>query len=137
MKRQCFYFNLTRFFILAYRRCYIRFIRKVNDKKGTEGQEETRKAFDFMLNYVGMLFPISFLFQFSLDYCITYLGDDDINSPKVVLLKTWFLMEFVKYKIIHMLSPYKLFAYICVFKLVLLCVFKLQAQKTLRIYMHV
>ncbi|WJX29692.1 Cleavage stimulation factor subunit 77 [Trifolium repens] len=34
-------------------RCYIRFIRKVNDKKGTEGQEETRKAFDFMLNYVG------------------------------------------------------------------------------------
>jgi cleavage stimulation factor subunit 3 len=34
-------------------RCYIRFIRKVNDKKGVEGQEETRKAFDFMLNYVG------------------------------------------------------------------------------------
>ncbi|KAK7386654.1 hypothetical protein VNO78_26988 [Psophocarpus tetragonolobus] len=34
-------------------RCYIRFIRKVNDKKGIEGQEETRKAFDFMLNYVG------------------------------------------------------------------------------------
>ncbi|CAI8584417.1 unnamed protein product [Vicia faba] len=34
-------------------RCYIRFIRKVNDKKGTEGQEETKKAFDFMLNYVG------------------------------------------------------------------------------------
>ncbi|RXH89167.1 hypothetical protein DVH24_031524 [Malus domestica] len=35
------------------RRCYIRFIRKVNDKKGVEGQEETRKAFDFMLSYVG------------------------------------------------------------------------------------
>ncbi|KAL5563013.1 hypothetical protein UlMin_032760 [Ulmus minor] len=34
-------------------RCYIRFIRKANDKKGAEGQEETRKAFDFMLNYVG------------------------------------------------------------------------------------
>ncbi|CAA3000880.1 cleavage stimulation factor subunit 77 isoform X1 [Olea europaea subsp. europaea] len=34
-------------------RCYIRFIRKVNDKKGIEGQEETKKAFDFMLNYVG------------------------------------------------------------------------------------
>ncbi|CAJ1947682.1 unnamed protein product [Sphenostylis stenocarpa] len=34
-------------------RCYIRFIRKVNDKKGMEGQEETRKAFDFMLNCVG------------------------------------------------------------------------------------
>ncbi|CAK8533072.1 unnamed protein product [Lathyrus sativus] len=34
-------------------RCYIRFIRKVNDRKGTEGQEETKKAFDFMLNYVG------------------------------------------------------------------------------------
>ncbi|XP_065849902.1 cleavage stimulation factor subunit 77 isoform X2 [Euphorbia lathyris] len=34
-------------------RCYIRFIRKVNDKKGMEGQEETRKAFDFMLGYVG------------------------------------------------------------------------------------
>ncbi|XAR59526.1 hypothetical protein NMG60_11015388 [Bertholletia excelsa] len=34
-------------------RCYIRFIRKVNDKKGLEGQEETRKAFDFMLSYVG------------------------------------------------------------------------------------
>jgi hypothetical protein len=121
--------SLTLFFILVYRRCYIRFIRKVNDKKGTEGQEETRKAFDFMLNYVGKLFPISFVFQFSLNYRITYLEDDDINSPKVVLLKTWFLMEFIKYKIIHMLSPYKLFAYICVFKLVLLCVFKLQAQK--------
>ncbi|RDX83332.1 Cleavage stimulation factor subunit 77, partial [Mucuna pruriens] len=35
------------------RRCYIRFVRKANDKKGIEGQEETRKAFDFMLNYVG------------------------------------------------------------------------------------
>lgn len=34
-------------------RCYIRFIKKVNEKKGFEGQEETRKAFDFMLNYVG------------------------------------------------------------------------------------
>ncbi|XP_028557305.1 cleavage stimulation factor subunit 77 [Dendrobium catenatum] len=34
-------------------RCYIRFIRKVNDKKGSEGLEETRKAFDFMLSYVG------------------------------------------------------------------------------------
>ncbi|XP_061357898.1 cleavage stimulation factor subunit 77 [Gastrolobium bilobum] len=34
-------------------RCYIRFIRKVNDRKGIEGQEETRKAFDFMLNYIG------------------------------------------------------------------------------------
>ncbi|GLT96797.1 hypothetical protein SLE2022_143950 [Rubroshorea leprosula] len=34
--------------------CYIRFIRKVNEKKGVEGQEETRKAFDFMLNYVGV-----------------------------------------------------------------------------------
>ncbi|CAI9104386.1 OLC1v1003045C1 [Oldenlandia corymbosa var. corymbosa] len=33
--------------------CYIRFIRKVNDKKGMEGHEEIRKAFDFMLNYVG------------------------------------------------------------------------------------
>ncbi|XP_050379051.1 cleavage stimulation factor subunit 77 isoform X2 [Argentina anserina] len=33
-------------------RCYIRFIRKVNDKRGVEGQEETRKAFDFMLSYV-------------------------------------------------------------------------------------
>ncbi|KAB1200091.1 Cleavage stimulation factor subunit 3 [Morella rubra] len=34
-------------------RCYIRFIRKVNEKKGLEGQEETRKAFDFMLSYIG------------------------------------------------------------------------------------
>ncbi|WMV51258.1 hypothetical protein MTR67_044643 [Solanum verrucosum] len=38
---------------MDFRRCYIRFIRKVNDKRGNEGQEETRKAFDFMLNYVG------------------------------------------------------------------------------------
>uniref|UniRef100_A0A7N0T936 Suppressor of forked domain-containing protein n=1 Tax=Kalanchoe fedtschenkoi TaxID=63787 RepID=A0A7N0T936_KALFE len=35
------------------RRCYIRFIRKVNDRRGVEGQEETRKAYDFMLSYVG------------------------------------------------------------------------------------
>ncbi|XP_068661687.1 cleavage stimulation factor subunit 77-like [Aristolochia californica] len=34
-------------------RCYIRFIRKVNEKKGTEGLEETKKAFEFMPNYVG------------------------------------------------------------------------------------
>nr|KYP37401.1 hypothetical protein KK1_041411 [Cajanus cajan] len=45
-------------------RCYIRFIRKVNDRKGIEGQEETRKAFDFMLNYVGKLFSF-FLFAWS------------------------------------------------------------------------
>lgn len=34
-------------------RCYIRFIRKTNEKRGAEGQEETKKAFDFMLSYVG------------------------------------------------------------------------------------
>ncbi|KAL0454210.1 UNVERIFIED_CONTAM: Cleavage stimulation factor subunit [Sesamum latifolium] len=34
-------------------RCYIRYIRKVNDKKGIEGQEETKKAYEFMLSYVG------------------------------------------------------------------------------------
>ncbi|KAL8484475.1 hypothetical protein ACS0TY_026961 [Phlomoides rotata] len=34
-------------------RCYIRFIRKVNDRKGIEGQEETKKAFEFMVNCVG------------------------------------------------------------------------------------
>ncbi|KAL6502516.1 hypothetical protein OROHE_024521 [Orobanche hederae] len=34
-------------------RCYIRFIRKINDTKGMEGQEETKKAYEFMLNYVG------------------------------------------------------------------------------------
>ncbi|KFK43960.1 hypothetical protein AALP_AA1G196700 [Arabis alpina] len=33
--------------------CYIRFIRKVYDKKGAEGQEETTKAFEFMLSYIG------------------------------------------------------------------------------------
>lgn len=36
------------------RQCYIRFIRKVYDKKGAEGQEETTKAFEFMLNYIGI-----------------------------------------------------------------------------------
>ena len=35
------------------RRCYINFIKKVNSKRGSEGLEETKKAFDFMLNYVG------------------------------------------------------------------------------------
>lgn len=34
-------------------RCYIRFIRKTNEKRGAEGQEETKKAFDFMLSYIG------------------------------------------------------------------------------------
>ncbi|GJM93962.1 hypothetical protein PR202_ga10565 [Eleusine coracana subsp. coracana] len=34
-------------------RCYINFIRRVNDKRGSEGLDETKKAFDFMLNYVG------------------------------------------------------------------------------------
>jgi len=53
---------------LVYRRCYIRFIRKVNDKKGMEGQEETRKAFDFMLNCVGKLFSFV-LFELSLLFC--------------------------------------------------------------------
>lgn len=73
------------FLILAYRRCYIRFIRKVNDKKGIEGQEETKKAFDFMLNYVGKLILIvPLVFRFSLDYYSKHLGDDDGNSPKVV-----------------------------------------------------
>ncbi|KAK9156519.1 hypothetical protein Scep_003093 [Stephania cephalantha] len=34
-------------------RCYIQFIRKVNEKKAAEGQEESKKAFEFMLNYIG------------------------------------------------------------------------------------
>ncbi|XP_035815409.1 cleavage stimulation factor subunit 77 isoform X5 [Zea mays] len=34
-------------------RCYINFIRRINDKRGSEGLDETKKAFDFMLNYVG------------------------------------------------------------------------------------
>ncbi|GJW15228.1 hypothetical protein Tco_0019361 [Tanacetum coccineum] len=34
-------------------RCYINFIRKASEKKEPEGQEETRKAYDFMLSYVG------------------------------------------------------------------------------------
>ncbi|XP_078152473.1 tetratricopeptide repeat (TPR)-like superfamily protein isoform X4 [Carex rostrata] len=34
-------------------RSYILFIRKVNEKKGSEGLEETRKAFDYMLHQVG------------------------------------------------------------------------------------
>ncbi|CAO2175091.1 unnamed protein product [Urochloa humidicola] len=34
-------------------RCYINFIRRINDKRGSEGIDETKKAFDFMLNYVG------------------------------------------------------------------------------------
>ncbi|KAJ6808847.1 cleavage stimulation factor subunit 77 [Iris pallida] len=34
-------------------RCYINFIRKDNEKKGAQGLEETKKAFDFMLSYVG------------------------------------------------------------------------------------
>lgn len=47
-------------FYLLYRRCYIQFIRKVNDKKGVEGQEETKKAFDFMLSYVGLSYLYAF-----------------------------------------------------------------------------
>lgn len=35
-------------------RCYIRFIRKVNDNRGAEGRDETKKAFDFMLGHIGM-----------------------------------------------------------------------------------
>lgn len=43
------------------RRCYICFIRKVNDKKGAEGLEETRKAFEFMINYVGQFYCLKFM----------------------------------------------------------------------------
>lgn len=35
-------------------RCYIRFIRKVNESRGAEGRDETKKAFDFMLGHIGM-----------------------------------------------------------------------------------
>lgn len=49
------------FYLCCCRRCYIRFIRKANDKKGPEGQEETKKAFDFMLNYVGWSYHSSLL----------------------------------------------------------------------------
>ncbi|KAI3954433.1 hypothetical protein MKW92_001928 [Papaver armeniacum] len=38
---------------IALWRCYIRLIRRLNDKKGAQGQEETKNAFEFMLNYVG------------------------------------------------------------------------------------
>ncbi|KAI3975041.1 hypothetical protein MKX01_005152 [Papaver californicum] len=37
---------------IALWRSYIRFIRKLNHKKGAEGQEDTKNAFDFMLNYI-------------------------------------------------------------------------------------
>ncbi|CAO2199664.1 unnamed protein product [Urochloa humidicola] len=33
--------------------CYINFIRRTNDKRGSKGLDETKRAFDFMLNYVG------------------------------------------------------------------------------------
>ena len=49
---------------LTRRRCYINFIRRINDKRGSEGLDETKKAFDFMLNYVGkqkILTPSIFL----------------------------------------------------------------------------
>lgn len=49
-----FFKNVYSFFYSTCRRCYIRFIRKTNEKKGAEGLEETKKAFDFMLSYVGM-----------------------------------------------------------------------------------
>ncbi|KAJ7523485.1 hypothetical protein O6H91_18G051600 [Diphasiastrum complanatum] len=35
-------------------KCYIRFIRKVNDSKGQDGRDETKKAYDFMLGRIGM-----------------------------------------------------------------------------------
>ncbi|GBG61269.1 hypothetical protein CBR_g19801 [Chara braunii] len=34
-------------------RCYLRYIRKVNDGRGVEGREETKRAFEFMLEHVG------------------------------------------------------------------------------------
>lgn len=34
-------------------RCYIRFIGKVNENKGVEGREETKKAFEYMLTQIG------------------------------------------------------------------------------------
>ncbi|KAL3702271.1 hypothetical protein R1sor_020293 [Riccia sorocarpa] len=34
-------------------RCYIRFMRKVNDNRGNEGREEMKKAYEFMLNHLG------------------------------------------------------------------------------------
>lgn len=34
-------------------RCYIRFISRVNENKGVEGRDETRKAFEFMLYHIG------------------------------------------------------------------------------------
>ncbi|KAI3953502.1 hypothetical protein MKW92_014597 [Papaver armeniacum] len=39
--------------IISLWRCYIRLIRNLNEYKGAEGQEETKKAFEFMLNYLG------------------------------------------------------------------------------------
>lgn len=34
-------------------RCYIRFISRVNENKGVEGRDETKKAFEFMLYHIG------------------------------------------------------------------------------------
>jgi cleavage stimulation factor subunit 3 len=58
--------------------CYIRFIRKVYDKKGAEGQEETTKAFEFMLNYIGIAsLPQFWLYFvcFSFQSCLIHRGN--------------------------------------------------------------
>lgn len=70
------------------RRCYIRFIRKVNEKKGLEGQEETRKAFDFMLSYVGV---------FSIPNYIT-------KYPKCLILMIYYPSNTVIVAIHHLIS---------------------------------
>ena len=55
------------------RRCYIRFIRKVNEQRGVEGRDETKKAFDFMLGHIGE-FIKSFAASISIIWVICLLS---------------------------------------------------------------
>ncbi|EFJ31023.1 hypothetical protein SELMODRAFT_270661 [Selaginella moellendorffii] len=59
-------------------KCYIKFIRRVNEQKGPESKEETRKAFEFTVGHVGMDISAGPLW---FEY-ITFLKTMPISSPQ-------------------------------------------------------
>ncbi|KAF4383600.1 hypothetical protein F8388_014100 [Cannabis sativa] len=85
---------------------YIKFIRKSNDKKGLEGQKETMKVYDFMLDHVGVFISRAFLM-------LLFFGSRvgvDYKSVDKILCRIRYSHIFHDYKIIDGILIYIIFS---------------------------
>lgn len=105
------------------RQCYIRFIRKVNEKKGAEGLEETRKAFDFMLSYVGGCYLVSIKYWSSLLLVMFEFFVHQVpcaNYPWFLNFILFMFMSLFRYTLISIIS--KMWRFVCMYACLHVCI---------------